>query len=329
MSTASLRAISRCLAALLALICAGASACEPAQTLSLRVMTFNAWGAGANDGSGPAATIAAIRAADADIVAFQEALAEGADCTPQSCPAIGANAASPIAGALGLKFHVTPESPLNWAGVTFSRYPIVATSSTGAGVRIDVEGTPVAVFNIHLNDYPYQPYQAVGIEYGGAPFTADPAELVEAARMARGEAIDSLRQELSFAEGAALTVVAGDFNEPSHRDWSAAAAESGRHPVAVDFPSVLALEKLGFVDTWRAAHPDEMASPGFTWTPLTPTESTREHHDRIDYVLVRGASARVKNAWIVGESADNADIVVRPWPSDHRAVVAEIEICRE
>jgi hypothetical protein len=35
---------------------------------------------------------------------------------------------------------------------------------------------------------------------------------------------------------------------------------------------------------------------------------------------------RVSDAWVVGESPLHADIVVTPWPSDHRAVIAEIEI---
>ena len=34
----------------------------------------------------------------------------------------------------------------------------------------------------------------------------------------------------------------------------------------------------------------------------------------------------VESAAIVGESAPEADVVVTPWPSDHRAVAATVEL---
>ena len=48
----------------------------------------------------------------------------------------------------------------------------------------------------------------------------------------------------------------------------------------------------------------------------------RTHHDRIDFVYFRGKGVEAKGASVVGENKANADIVVAPWPSDHRAVVA-------
>jgi exonuclease III len=135
-----------------------------------------------------------------------------------------------------------------------------------------------------------------------------------------------LEDEFAFAVDAALTIVTGDFNEPSHRDWSPAAAETGRHPLAVQYPTVLALETMGFLDAFRTFFPDEVAHPGFTWTPITSRDDPADHHDRIDFVLVRGAAARVTGAWVVGESAETADVVVQPWNSDHRGVVVEVKI---
>jgi endonuclease/exonuclease/phosphatase (EEP) superfamily protein YafD len=49
-----------------------------------------------------------------------------------------------------------------------------------------------------------------------------------------------------------------------------------------------------------------------------------DRHDRIDFVFVRGAT--VKTVEVVGESKDRADVVVSPYPSDHRAMVAEVEV---
>ena len=41
---------------------------------------------------------------------------------------------------------------------------------------------------------------------------------------------------------------------------------------------------------------------------------------------VRGAGVTVESAAVMGEKAPEADIVVTPWPSDHRAVRAVIRL---
>lgn len=297
-----------------------------AESRVIRVMTFNTWGSGGNDGTGVEATLAAIRAARPDVVGLQEVRAESPECTATVCPAFGPSAADRIAEALGFHVYEAPEdAPLNWANATISRYPIIDSSPAGA-VMIDFEGASLALINVHFTDYPYQPYQAAEIAYEDAPFLSSPDALREAARSARGFQVSLLESALRFADDARLTIITGDFNEPSHRDWTVKAAEMGRHPYAVAYPSVMAMENLGFVDAWRAARPDEIAFPGFTWTPVAALDDPQEHHDRIDYILVRGKDVRVSDAWVVGESPLHADIVVTPWPSDHRAVIAEIEI---
>ena len=311
------------LAAVLFLGCSSGMACEQA----IRMMTFNAWGAGANNGLGPEGIVEAIRAAGADVVALQEARAEGEVCEADDCPGAGASRAAEIAAELGFNFHEPPlDASLNWANATLSRYPITGTDPGGAGVYLDIEGRQVAVFNIHLTDYPYQPYQALGIPYGDAPFLDQGSELAAAASEARGSDIALLASHVNALEGQWTVIIAGDFNEPSHLDWTAAAAESGRHPLAVEFPSILTLERLGFIDTYRAMHPDELSHPGFTWTPAVSENDPEEHQDRIDYILVRGAGVELAGAWVVGESPEKADIVVQPWISDHRAVVSEIRL---
>ena len=41
-------------------------------------------------------------------------------------------------------------------------------------------------------------------------------------------------------------------------------------------------------------------------------------------ILARGEDLTVDDASIVGEKRPEADIVVAPWPSDHRAVAATV-----
>ncbi len=312
------------LLAVAAALAACASLPASAETV-LRVMTFNTWGGGANEGKPVDETAAVIRAAGADIVGIQETRQEAPDCDEESCPPASESIAAKLAAALG--FHHYDQAKSNdalWANAILSRYPIGAATPNDLGVAIDVDGRRVYAFNIHLTDYPYQPYQLVGIPYGSAPFLRTEAEAASAAEAARGPGIALLVEDLKAADGADAAFVFGDFNEPSHRDWTERAVAAGRKPVAVRFPSARAVEAQGFVDAYRATHPDEVANAGYTWEAIARPADVAVHHDRIDYVFARGAGLAVEQAQIVGEKAPEADVVVTPWPSDHRAVVATV-----
>ncbi len=93
----------------------------------------------------------------------------------------------------------------------------------------------------------------------------------------------------------------------------------------MDWPTTRAIEDRGFVDTYREVWPDPLAKPAYTWTPSGDPEDRFDHHDRIDFVLARGDDLEVLDAAIVGEGGPSTDIVVDPWPSDHRAAVAAVE----
>ena len=120
--------------------------------------------------------------------------------------------------------------------------------------------------------------------------------------------------------------VTGDFNEPSHRDWTMSVAARNQCPLCVEWPSTKAVENSGFVDAFRSAYPDPVQWPGHTWTPTTNSSDPKDRHDRIDFVFVRGTAVRINWIKIVGEMPEFADIVVQPYPSDHRAVVAEVAL---
>lgn len=293
---------------------------------ALRVMSFNVWGAGANEAKGIDETVAAIRAAGADVVGLQETRIETAPCTPESCPASGESRAAALAAALGWA-HVhdqTAASPALWANAVISRHPITGVSPGDLGVKLDVDGRAVWLFNIHLDDEPYQPYQILGIEYGPAPFIKTAAEAVKWATDTRSPALDLLFADMKAADGAAAVFVTGDFNEPSFHDWTGAVVEAGVKPLAVEWPTTLRFFENGFVDAYRQIHTEPTAKPAYTWTPRYPEDASDDHPDRIDFVLVRGQGARVTDAAIVGEDGPRSDIVVMPWPSDHRAVVVAV-----
>jgi len=293
----------------------------------LKVMSFNAWGAGLNAGKSIDETVAVLRAANADIIGMQEVRAEVVECTAEDCDARGESVASSLANALGYHyFESSKTNAANWSNAILSRYPIGATTPNELGVAIDVHGTTVYAFNVHLTDYPYQPYQLLGIEYGDAPLLQTERQAIAAARQARKPGLDLLFEDIRSIPWNVPAFVTGDFNEPSHRDWTARAVAAGQQPLVVEFPSAYAVEKRGFADALRLAHPDEVEFPAFTWTPTTSPDDPQDHHDRIDYVFVRNrfVNATVEHASIVGEKSPEADIVVTPWPSDHRAVLVEV-----
>lgn len=289
---------------------------------SLRVMSYNIWGGGANEGKGIEETLAVIRAAAPDIIGLQEVRTEGEICEADFCPPGEVSVGPALAEALGWHYHEqTGENDALWANAVLSRFPITGVSDYQLGVSIDVEGQTVWLFNVHLDDSPYQPYQLLGIEYGDAPFITTAEEAVTFAADTRGDALDLLMVEMAAA-GDGVVIVTGDFNEPSALDWTEAAVAAGQKPVAVDWPFTRALMEAGFTDAYRAVHPDPVAKPAYTWTPMYPEEAEDDHPDRIDFVMVRGAE--VGDAWIVGETGPRTDMAVDPWPSDHRAVMAEV-----
>jgi len=215
-----------------------------------------------------------------------------------------------------------------------TRYEIVEHFKGGkdykGGIKIKLPSDKHAyIFNLHLPSHPYQPYQLLGIRPKWHKHTNDitfiktEAETIEWAKKARGAEIGKLlRQVKSIPDKEAPIFVVGDFNEPSHLDWTKAAAKVGRHPIKVAYPTSTEMAKAGFSDSYRTIYPDEMKNPGITWSPAYKIGDPRTHHDRIDFVYFKGKGLEVKDVKILGENKENADLVVSPYPSDHRAVVA-------
>jgi len=297
---------------------------EEQPPIRLTVMTFNAWGAGANEGKSIDETLAVIQRFKPDIVGLQEVRREAVPCT-STCPPDGPSVASDIAKALG--FYVYEQQQENealWANAIISKFPVKRSTPNDLGVVLDAGDFEIALMNVHLTDYPYQPYQALGIPYDDAPFLYREGDLIDAAKSARGAALDLLMTDLDSVRDVDAVFITGDFNEPSHRDWTARAVAVGRHPFVVAYPSTRRLEEAGFIDTYRHFFKDEIASPGFTWTPTTSAGDPDDHHDRIDYVFVRATRLTVESSVVVGEESDASDIGMSPWPSDHRAVVTTV-----
>jgi hypothetical protein len=175
----------------------------------------------------------------------------------------------------------------------------------------------VAVGNVHLPSDPYGPYAV----RDGAALDA----VLELENTTRLPAIvEPIRVFRGLAARRIPAFLTGDFNSPSHRDWTVAVTSTRPEvPYAIDWPVGRALANAGIVDSFRAVHPDPVLNPGFTWTPGGPEAATDEVFDRIDWVLGTGPMRAIAST-VVGEpgAVDARITVPAPYPSDHRAVLS-------
>lgn len=263
------------------------------------VLCYNIFVGGSGHARRLSETLNVIRSTEADIVLLQEAR----------------NTERWLAQQLGFDYFTISNS------VAFlSRFPIVDAAYHGIEVAVPGQG-PVWCFNVHLEAYPYGPY-----DLRDDP-TLSEADLIRVARETRGQQIAPvLKQARVFMEADASVILAGDFNEPSHLDWTENAAAAGLHfGRAVQWPTSRATKAVGFSDLYRHFRPDEIADPGDTWTP---TPELREVHDRIDRIYFSGTQLEALGVQIVGEQHPVTDRVVDPFPSDHRAVLGSFQVRR-
>ncbi|MBT6644060.1 MAG: prolyl oligopeptidase family serine peptidase [Planctomycetaceae bacterium] len=284
---------------------------------SVRIMSYNIYRGGTQRGQPLSQTVKVIQEAKADIVGIQETRSSSGVNTKK------------LAELLGWNYYVNPRNK-----VILTRYEIVEEKRDGVKVKLPA-GQEAYIFNLHLASNPYQPYQLLSIQpkwhkHKDTPFIKTEAEAIAGARKARGKEISALLSQIrNLPDKETPVFVVGDFNEPSHLDWTAAAADSGRHPIKVAYPNSLEMAKAGFADAWRTIHPDEMKKPGFTWSPMYKPDDPTTHHDRIDFVYFKGKSVKVNDAKVIGESKENADIIVSPYPSDHRALVTTFTVSNQ
>ena len=263
---------------------------------TLRILSFNILYGG--DEVDFLKTIEAIRLSDADIVGLQEA--EGNT--------------EKLAKALNYPYF---DSKLH----LLSRYPLIRSFDNGWYYTY-IETSPgnvFAIFNIHLPSDPYGP------ELVRDGMSIDSVYTNEF--RTRFHELDIHRKHFEELQSQGVSIIlTGDFNAPSHIDWSAELVGIRPHlNYSVDWPVSKNLETLGFLDTYRAVFPNPTTKQGLTWTPgfPSPKKNPRETHDRIDFIWARGAE-QIISAKILGElNGPDVDLSVHPFPSDHRGVMID------
>jgi endonuclease/exonuclease/phosphatase family metal-dependent hydrolase len=203
-----------------------------------------------------------------------------------------------------------------------SRYPLIDPPG-GDSIYIFVELAPgriAALANVHLPADPYGPY-----------LVRDGATVEEVTVLEESLRLPAVRDQLRLLPGLAArgipVFLTGDFNTPSHLDWTAEVAavrEVVRYPFA--WPVSVALAGAGFRDSYLEVHRDPVAVPGFTWTPGGPESVSNEVHDRIDWVLAAGPALALDST-VAGEpGGPDVGISVDPYPTDHRGVVSTFDV---
>jgi endonuclease/exonuclease/phosphatase family metal-dependent hydrolase len=247
--------------------------------------------------------VEAVKAADPDVVALEEA--EGNTLR--------------LADELGWPYA-------NVRTQTISKFPIIdPPGADGRYVFIELApGSVVAVSNVHLPSDPYGPYDVRDGKTAAEVIALETATRLPAVK----ERLDVL-PALAFA--GIPTFLTGDFNAPSHLDWTAATVGVRPHvkyPLA--WPVSTAVEAAGFRDTYRELHPDPVKDPGLTWWAGRPLVDDYPDHkdpqDRIDIIYAAGPAV-AKDVKIIGEAGGpQVDIAVDPWGTDHRSVMTSFTV---
>ena len=270
---------------------------ENAVASEIRIMSYNILYSSSQEG-----TLKVIRESKADVIGLQE---------------ISHERLSDLARDLDFSFHAFPKTTANGSdqdtGI-LSRFPIVRTLTNGVVARIN-DSLEVAVFTVHLSPYPYGPY-----DFRDGKLSSSEEAVASAAAKRLPEIEPVLKEMKAVITDGIPVVLTGDFNEPSHLDWTTATSLHGLHfGKVVEWPVSKAIADAGLHDAYRERYNDPVAFPGYTWTTL---DGEDEVYDRIDFIYhVPHSDFRLQDVLLVGGPINDADIVIGEFPSDHFGVM--------
>ncbi|MEV2271251.1 endonuclease/exonuclease/phosphatase family protein [Nonomuraea africana] len=285
----------------------------------LKAMSWNLWYGGTQVNEGRVKQLRFLLDSDVDVVGMQETYS---------------TSAKELAEALGWDYYQAGYD----MGI-ISRYPIVSRgplpeesglAGITARIRLD-EGRDLVVWNAHLGYTPYGPYDACFGQYSVKRL------LSREAQAGRTEQIEQIVAAMSgdLAEADRHPVLlTGDFNAPSHLDWTPATQRCGYD--SVPWPTSVIPEQAGLKDSFRIANPDPVAAPGITWSPVYKTftggyghnshKGEPEPQDRIDFVHYKALRATASQAVVTGTPKPIPDHVDNEWTSDHAAVLTTFTV---
>lgn len=296
----------------------------------LRVMVWNVLRGGNRVEEGPEKALAVIRAAEPDVVLLQESYDIDGDR-----PRLG----EWLAGELGWNQHQAESAhlcvltPLELEATFFHH------AWHGVGARLkDERGRAFLAWSIWID------YRAfIGYELRDDP-TMDDATLLAAetersGRAAQAEALLAHLETSGQLEATVPLLVGGDWNCPSHLDWTLDGARVFRNRRALELPVSRAMIAAGFTDAFRDVHPNPVQHPGITWSPMyrgpaAGEEGTAQSFERIDRLYLRNPAV-ADGGWTLRPVSGHVLPLVweedaipageRIFPSDHGALVMNLE----
>jgi len=322
----------------------------------LRVLQFNVWQEGTSVENGLEKICNVIVASKAQVVCFSEVRNyKGVDWTTRVVETLAKNQHTFFGKFVGGDVGLISVFPIEAAQLVYN-----ATNGDSGSIAAWTlkrpDGSRFVVASAHL-DYKHYGLNLIRGYNGGTPDWKEraldkdgkPVPLTNVAEILeynnRSKRMEAIQAFIKSAQGwrkqELPIVLCGDFNEGSHQDWTERSKNTfGHYGVAIEWPCTKLLTDAGFVDSWRALHPDEVKSPGFTWPAPVPEKKTTswanksDERDRIDFVFAIGLKAT--GAWIAGPKktisrdeptpdpdADSILLDDLPWPSDHKAVLIE------
>ena len=245
-----------------------------------------------------------------------------------------------------------------------SKYPIIDSATIfplnrdhGSIYKLvaDMNGQEVAVYTAHLDYLSCAYYDVRG--YDGNSWAKLDTPLIDIQKILEknvaSQRDDAIRL---FIEDAAkeraqgrLVFLGGDFNEPSHLDWTEKTKDMADHQgLVIPWTVTTLLEENGYDDAYRIYYPDPVKNPGYTYPAdckdtdvsklsWAPEADERERIDYIFYspidglnltkVMVHGPSGSIlKNERTPNKSADTFLEPLGVWPTDHKGIIAEFEL---
>lgn len=250
------------------------SCSEQKKEQDLTVLSWNVWHGGHSKTypeKGCEGTIGILKKSNADVILMVETY----------------GAAPMIADSLGYQYNLISSNLC-----IFSRYPIVkkyafpdsiATFNFG-GVEIDMDGTPVRLFDTWIHYLPDMRLVPTG--------KSEEEILAWDDAGTRDEEIHKIIGVLKpiLAESDSIPVImGGDFNSHSHLDWTEATKNLYNHGGAVvNWTVSKAMERAGFKDSFREINPDPVKNIGTTWLTDADSLETVNRQDRIDFIYYQG-----------------------------------------
>ncbi|ATA67150.1 endonuclease [Capnocytophaga cynodegmi] len=217
----------------------------------------------------------------------------------------------------------------------------------------EINGCEFAIYTGHLDYLDCAYYNVRGYDGYTWKETSPPTSVSELLRLNDlSWRDDQIRVFLNEArhdiEAGRYVIFGGDFNEPSHLDWTEATAQLYDHKgMIVPWTISKLLEQAEYKDGYRELYPNPLTHPGFTYPCYNADTDIKkltwapkaDERERIDLIYYKGKGIKVLEAKLFGTDSsvcrskpikdDFQDTIIKPlgiYPSDHKGVWMKFKI---